>query len=221
MTAIRSWAGYATVLRALQVEPRTTAQLAVDLSAAHGGLQILLGRMCDLGLVHECDWVQLTPRAQRVPVWAFGKVGRVPYPTTGKLPVRNPKGYRNRPALIAFACIVRSLVSAPSTALAISESTGCERNQLYKLLLHCERIGFARVAAWEVRDDCNGRPSAVWALSNGVRPRAPRPATLTRKEIYARSWARKAALRDMLRITRALTSPAVSAALEPAELEAA
>lgn len=207
MTAIRSWAGYATVLRALQEEPRTSVQLAADLSANITGVQILLGRMCDLGLVHECDWVRTVRRARMVPVWGFGKVGRVASPSTGRLPERKPMAYRHRPQLIAFATIVRALAEQPSTALGLSEATGCERNQLYKLLLHCERIGLARVSGWEVRDDCQGRPSAVWALSNGVRPRATRPPTLTRKEIDARNWAKKAARRDMLRITRALAAP--------------
>lgn len=221
MTAIRSWAGYATLLRALQVEPRTAPQLAVDLSANKGGVQILLGRMCDLGLIHEAGWVQLAPRARMVPVWAFGKVGRVPYPTTGRLPNRKPMAYRHRPHLIAFATIVRALATEPATALRLAEVTGCERNHLARLLLHCERIGFARVAAWEVRENGSGAPAAIWALSSGVRPRAPRPPTLTRKEIDARNWAKKAARRDMLRIAHALTSPVVSAACEVAELEAA
>lgn len=207
MTAIRSWNGYATILRCLQEQPRTAHQLSVDLSANKGGLQILLGRMCDLGLIHESGWVQVVPRARMVPVWAFGKVGRVPYPSTGKLPERRPNAYRHRPQLIAFATIIRALVHEPVTALRLAEVTGCDRNQLYKLLLHCEGIGLARVSGWEVRDTCHGKPSAIWALANGIRPRAKRPRVLTRQQIDARNWAKRAARRDMLRISSALTRP--------------
>lgn len=178
-TNIRSWKGYATVLRELQKKPRSAAGLALDLGCNYNRLQILMGRMCELGLVHECNWLPPSRNGRWVPVWAFGRIGRMPNPSTGQLVERRPMGYRNRPELVAFSTIVNFLANAPASCKDICEATGCNRRALDNLLRHCEQIGLLRVAGWDCRDDMMGRPTALWTLSAGVRKRPPRPPAMT------------------------------------------
>lgn len=219
MTAIRSWSGYAKVLRELQAKPQTVIDLAAKLGCAYGGLQILVTRMCALGLVHEHEWVSRTEGSRKVPAWAFGKVGRVPSPYTGKLVEQKVNRYRHRPALIAFATLIRSLSSEPRTALDLATDTGCSRNNISRLMAQCEELGLTRVCGWEPREDGMGRPAALWTLSNGKRPRAPRPPVLTQKEKDARHNAKRRVKAQMQRLSSAFARARASASLHPEEQE--
>ena len=204
---IRGWAGYATVLRELQRRPSTTLEIAQHLGCCYHGLGIILGRMCDLGLVHEREWVAgASKKSPKSALWACGDGERAPKPSTGKLAVREPKQYRHRPELISFASIIRSLRTDNLTSAELAEVTGCTVGPIGRLMRHGQAIGLFRVAAWVPRETGNGKPSMCWGLGSGKS--APRPATLSRQEIDTRHWARRKAKAEQMVLIKALAGVA-------------
>lgn len=205
-TAIRSWSGYATVLRSLQRKPATARRLSERLKADYYGVCTILAKMRELGLAHEIAW-EPAPPSSYVAVYAAGAGERVPRPGSGTLPQPISRSHRSRPEIVAFANIYRALESEPITLVNLAEVTGCSYNNLVKLLRHCEAIGLARIADWQPGIGGGiGGPSAMWALGAGAP--APKPAPMPDTERYRRYRQAKKAKAQAARLLSALAGRA-------------
>lgn len=181
------WKGYATILRAVQIKPRTYGEIA---SAAGGGvnnIRRVINRMQSLGLVHIAGWEQRKPRTRPQALFSFGPGEEAPYPKDCKRPavVRNPKAYgMHRPELIAFAVIIRALAE-PVTRAHLVDLAGSTSCNISKLIQHCKAIGLVRIAGWDTSRP--GKPAEE--LSIGCARDAARPAPMPKHEVQRRSRA--------------------------------
>ena len=187
----RGWRAYAQIMRALR-HPATTKGLAERLGCSYLGLLINVRRMAELGLVREMAWQRA--RGNWEAVWCADDKPRTPHPTKGAPKIEPVKAYRRRSEMLAFSHVV-SCLREGVTLRVMEDRTGCCYNNLARLMRFSESIGFARVSAWEVREDGCGAPSAVWSLGAGKR--APRPQTMTRQEIDRRNQAKRKAKAQM------------------------
>ena len=204
------WAGYASLLRQVQLGPKAFEDL-VEFSGA-GILMVrqVMNRLHDMGLVHIAGWEKRKYKGSPVRLWGFGPGQDVPHPT-GAPPgrVRNKHArYAARPELVAFANFIRALAE-PITMEELVEELGSTSCNMSKLTRHCRAIGLVRVAAW--RTDRPGKPAMMFQISDGRRD-APRPKPLTRAQISARWREAQRNRRQMVDMIRATAGPAQVAA---------
>lgn len=194
------WAGYADILRTLQLRPSTTAEVGALVGIEPINAQVVLRRMRHARLIHVQAW-QPTPgsNARAVSVWAAGHAPDAPYPN-GK-PQQAKASNNISSQLIAFASIVRALEMAITVA-DLAKATGVNACHLYRLLRHMRRIGLARVADWGGN---RGKPAAMWELGNA--PCAPRPRPIPEAVTRAKYWATFSARRRMKRAIQLTAAP--------------
>lgn len=197
------WQGYASILRYLQRWPSTSKQVAHEFGLnVRKGPQVMRA-LHVAGLVHIAGWHQNEGARQRpLPIWAFGIGQDETYPGRKQHP-RPDRSKNVRAELLALASIVSALGSAITVA-DLAAVTGCNRNWIYALLRHMRAIGFARVADYQ-RQNCGGRPTAMWELGSG--PNAPRPQALPRDVVNARNWAARKGRQHMLKLIAATAAP--------------
>lgn len=160
--------GYASILRMLQVKPRTSAQVADGVGCAVRTTTPLLKRMAGLGLVHVVDRIpNQANHGTKVPVYAFGPGLRV---VSSRSAVRCE--------LVAFASLIKHLVDlGPATARELAIHTGLSIGAVRRLVIHCRSIKLFRVADWYL--PVNGMPAMMLGIGSGAG--VPRPA----KQTYA------------------------------------
>ncbi len=200
LTPTRGWQRYATMLRKLQLKPDTVKGLARRMGCPYLALGVTISRLCELGLIRECEWRKTTGSA-RAAVYAFDGGERVPR-ASGKLPTFSGKAYRNGAELIAFASIIRLLQKEPITKGELIAEVGCSWNNVAYLLDHCRAIGLARISDWQPREVHVGAPAAMWALGRGAD--AVPPAPMGPREASRRHQAGLRAKRRDQQVLRAL-----------------
>jgi hypothetical protein len=199
------WRGYASILRAVQVEPLNITDIAIRLQCGLNNLRRIINRMHDLRLVHIARWDKRKDKKNFQAVWAFGGADDAPYPDGSKKPgtPRGPNAWgMHRPELIAFANIIRAL-AVPVTRAELVECSGSTSCNISRLMRHCAAIKLVRIAAWDTSKP--GKPAA--ALQLGTGPDAPRPKPSPRKEIQRRCRAATKQRSMDQRFMRALATP--------------
>lgn len=180
-------AGYASMLRHVQIEPSTARAVAEKMACSPMTISKLMLRMADLGIIHEIDWVSAhrDGRGKRVAVYAFGPGDRTPYAPYER--VHTISKWNISPELVGFSKLILALCAEPQCTADLVEVGGHFRSTICRLMLHCQDIKLVRVAAW-MRPTA-GPPRPMFMI--GSKPDAPKPQAITDTESNRRYRNRK------------------------------
>lgn len=200
------WAGYATILRAIQKGPKASEDLEQLTGIGITMIRQTLNRMHDMRLVHIGGWEQRCERRQYMVLWAFGPGIDAPHPLVRPGRPRNRHArYAMRPSLVAFAHIVRTLAD-PISINDLADEVGSTSSNIARLMVHCRRIGLVRIADWRQRKEGMGRPAMLLQISDGE-PNAPRPKRMSESERCRRYRQRTTGRQHMLAMIHATAAP--------------
>lgn len=194
------WRGYASMLRMMQIHPRTVAELCEIFGVTVNTCRKIMARMRALRLVHIIGWVKPGVRACHVPVYAFGdgvdvarpdgRPGNEPGPLTR---------YTALPELTQVAHFIR-LLAEPISKTEIARATGSQWSNVGNFIEHCHEIRLVRIVDWQQRL-YGGLPAALYAIGSG--PDAARPRPQPRREIERRRRRARSQRLQMQRLIQA------------------
>jgi predicted transcriptional regulator len=194
------WSGYASIIRLVQLEPRTSRQLAERMNVSLLFMRRILNRLHDLKVVYIAEYRKEYTCGAPVPVFAFGD-------KPDARPSCNPPGVQRKPLgrsttlpELAHAVHMLRLLDEPIVQGDLAEAVGSSYGNVAKFLQHCRRIGLVRIGEWKTRDG-GGAPAPMYVLGGGRD--APRPTVQSRYEIEKRYRARRRAREAMQRMIHA------------------
>lgn len=201
--------GYASILRAVQIQPGTRDAIALTVGTAARTVSTTLWRMADLGLIHELEFVpNQNNKGRLVPVYAFGPGVRAEPPCAYYKHAVSK--WTRKSELLAFSGVIHALLEGPQGTVDLSNLSGYSPRTVRLLIAHCRTIKLARLADWEKR--VSGAPVALWAIGN--KPDAPRPRRMTNTEICRRYTKRREAMTPIRTVAAAFHAWA-----EPVDME--
>lgn len=172
----RGMHGYATLLRAIIVQPQTTDELAQTHGVRRASVANLMRRLHRQELVHISAWTQPRDHAHQQPIWSFGPGADAPVPPNcdGKRRVRVPV-YAPAPMKVeafTFGLIVAALVDG-HTISSLCELLGLHRRGADILIGHMRAIRLVHISEWHKVGQ--GMPVAVYRIGDRRDRERPRP----------------------------------------------
>jgi hypothetical protein len=194
--------GYASILRALQLQPMTAEAVSKHIGLAHGRAHYVLRTLRTVKLARIAAWERReAPATGYRAVYGFGGKPDEPHPSPAFKRTGAPSNNLNSTA-IALAHMLRALVR-PVSVTGLQEVAGTDRGATSKFLAHCRDIGLARVASWQTTGR-GGQPLPLWQL--GSAPDAARPPYKSRAEINRQCKERRKARLKQLAVQQAAFS---------------
>lgn len=194
------WAGYASIIRLVQLEPRTSRQLAERMKVSLLIMRRILNRLRDLKVVYISGYRKEFTRGAPVPVYAFGV-------QPDATPLCDPPGVRRKPLgrstslpELVHTVHMLGLLVEPVMQGDLAAAAGSSYGNVAKFLQHCRRIGLVRIGEWKTRDG-GGAPAPMYVLGSG--PDMRRPSVQSRYEIEKRYRERRRAREAMQRMIHA------------------
>jgi hypothetical protein len=176
--------GYADILAAIRVEPKTGQELSAELGRSVASINAVLRRMhalsADLRLVHIAAWKATHAHSVALPAYqaGVGQDAAPPLTFRGRISHHQsiaPAAPSTRSSIVIFAVAMQLLRERPSTRLELSEAAGTGADWLSALLTYMHQtLQTVHVACWT-------RESGPWLAHfvAGRGPDAPRPIPMT------------------------------------------
>jgi hypothetical protein len=182
--------GYASILKAVSVRPRTAVDVAAIIGYSRNSVHRILVRMEELGIVYVRRWSP-SKKGPATAVYSFGSKRSAEYP--GKV-VKTPCGsWNRRTELMAFSNAIKAMMEGPSSMADICDLSGLSRGATRSLVAHCQEIAFVRIGDWYMPPA--GPPAPMYAIGCGAD--APRPAPQPESEVWKRCYQRRMERRQM------------------------
>lgn len=198
--APHGWRGYVAVLKYIQKQPRSSAEISERFGASRTAAQSLCRALVAAKLAHIGGWHKNPgERGQWVAMYLAGEGEEVAYP--GRIRPQKPERRRNiKSSLLSLALILRTL-EQPVSIKELVEFTGCSYGPLVELLKTLRELNMARVVDYMPRVGSAGRPERLFAL--GSAPDALPPPRMTAEELAKRRWKAKKARAEQQRLIKA------------------
>ncbi len=182
--------GYVGILVAIKDQASDSPALARRLGVGGQGLNIVLRRLRDMGLIHIEAW---TPPAQKhlvmLPMWRYGSRDDAPLPLTQRR--REPTkhfaaakdvAWQARCNLTALKVAFEAMSRRPQSKAELMVLTGLSEDTLARLLPALHQHRFVRITCW-----LRGRQGpAVPCYEWGDGHNAPRPVPVASREFTLR-----------------------------------